>query len=239
MWNIFMSIFIWYVLEQFYLHSIMASYNTQTCVAIFGNQELFFMTCSVYYEVCIQFENTWLSRDITAAMVIFKDNRLSLGWELNSILMQILRNHFVLFCTQVFQPCHVSQNHLLRNKTTSKMKEMLRQYLDSFNVWIRSMASAEISRILHRHVAGRECGHFFVGNIKLAVKTLKSHEAIDCHRSWLVDTFFGQKCWGKPSKLWSREKSTCLSRLRGFKFHFHICWRENAIVTVTYFTSLK
>ena len=53
------------------------------------------------------------SRDVTAAMLVYKNNRRSLLWEPNPIFMQIPCIHFVFFCTPLWPPSHVSENHLL------------------------------------------------------------------------------------------------------------------------------
>ena len=39
----------------------------------------------------------WIARDVMAAMLVVKNNSLSLRWELNFIFMQILRQKIVLF----------------------------------------------------------------------------------------------------------------------------------------------
>ena len=53
------------------------------------------------------------SRDVTAAMLVYKNNRRSLLWEPNPIFMQIPCIHFVFFSTPLWPPSHVSENHLL------------------------------------------------------------------------------------------------------------------------------
>ena len=40
--------------------------------------------------------NCWFASDVTAAMLVVKTKRVSLRWEMNSILMQILQKNF--FC---------------------------------------------------------------------------------------------------------------------------------------------
>ena len=40
--------------------------------------------------------NSWFASDVTAAMLVVKNKRVSLRWEMNSILMQILHKNF--FC---------------------------------------------------------------------------------------------------------------------------------------------
>lgn len=52
-------------------------------------------------------------RDITVAMLINQNTRLSLLWELNFILMQVLRKHFILFGPPLWPSCFVSENHLI------------------------------------------------------------------------------------------------------------------------------
>ena len=39
-----------------------------------------------------------------------KNNDLSLCWELNFIIMQILRKEIVLYCQPTWPPCHVGAN---------------------------------------------------------------------------------------------------------------------------------
>ena len=41
--------------------------------------------------------NCLIARDVMVAMLVAKNNSLSLRWELNFIFMQILRNKIVLF----------------------------------------------------------------------------------------------------------------------------------------------
>ena len=51
--------------------------------------------------------NSWFVSDVTAAMLVGKNNNLSLGWELNFIIMQILRKEIVLCYQPTWPPCHV------------------------------------------------------------------------------------------------------------------------------------
>ena len=57
---------------------------------------------SVAFNLCgflkqIQVETyCWFASDVTAAMLVVKNKRVSLRWEMNSILMQILQKNF--FC---------------------------------------------------------------------------------------------------------------------------------------------
>ena len=44
-----------------------------------------------------------------AAMLVVKNNSLSLRWQLNFIFMQIMRNKIVLFWPPTWPPCHVSE----------------------------------------------------------------------------------------------------------------------------------
>ena len=46
--------------------------------------------------------------------LVYKNNRRSLLWEPNSIFMHIPCIHFVLFCTPIWLPSHVSENHLFQ-----------------------------------------------------------------------------------------------------------------------------
>ena len=50
-----------------------------------------------------------IARDVMAAMLVVKNNSLSLRWELNFIFMQILRKKIVLFWPPTWPPCHVSE----------------------------------------------------------------------------------------------------------------------------------
>ena len=55
-------------------------------------------------------QNSWFASDVTAAMLDGKDNDLSLRWELNFIIMQILRKEIVLYCQPTWPQCHVGAN---------------------------------------------------------------------------------------------------------------------------------
>ena len=48
--------------------------------------------------------------DVTAAMLVGKNNNLFLRWELNFIIMQILRKEIVLYYQPTWPPCHVGAN---------------------------------------------------------------------------------------------------------------------------------
>ena len=43
----------------------------------------------------------WFARDVTAAMLVVRDNSISLLEELNSIFVEILRKQFFLFTTNI------------------------------------------------------------------------------------------------------------------------------------------
>ena len=47
--------------------------------------------------------------DVTAAMLVVKNNSLCLRWELNFIFMQIMQIKIVLFWPPTWPPCHVSE----------------------------------------------------------------------------------------------------------------------------------
>ena len=63
-----------------------------------------------FIRVVIEIDNNCLiARDVIAAMLVVKNNSLSLRWELNFIFIQILRNKIVLFWPPAWPPCHVSE----------------------------------------------------------------------------------------------------------------------------------
>ena len=47
---------------------------------------------------------SWFVSDVTAAMLVGKNNNLSLRWELNFIIMQILRKKKIVLCYQPTWP---------------------------------------------------------------------------------------------------------------------------------------
>ena len=53
---------------------------------------------------------SWFASDVTAAMLVGKNNNLSLRWELNFIIMQILRKEIVLCYQPTWPPCHGGAN---------------------------------------------------------------------------------------------------------------------------------
>ena len=54
--------------------------------------------------------NSWFASDVTAAMLVGKNNNLSVRWELNFIIMQILRKEIVLYYQPTWPPCRVGAN---------------------------------------------------------------------------------------------------------------------------------
>ena len=71
-------------------------------------------TLSAYEIKNIMFAYRSFLRDVTTATLVYKNNRRSLLWEPNSIFMHIPCIHFVLFCTPIWPPSHVSENHLFQ-----------------------------------------------------------------------------------------------------------------------------
>ena len=43
----------------------------------------------------------WFARDVTGAMLVVRENSISLLWELNSIFVEILQKQFFLFTTNI------------------------------------------------------------------------------------------------------------------------------------------
>ena len=89
----------------------------------------------------------WFASDVTAAMLVVKNKRVSLRWEMNSILMQILQKSF--FCidhqhgrlvtwlqtknTTIQESCSNKYCYLLRSSTTLRCRFTVHScYLLSF-----------------------------------------------------------------------------------------------------------
>ena len=54
--------------------------------------------------------NCWFASDVTAAMLVVKNKSISLRWEMDSILMQISAEKFLLYWPPTWPPCHVVAN---------------------------------------------------------------------------------------------------------------------------------
>ena len=57
---------------------------------------------------------SWFSRDVTAAMLVYRTIAKKVFWEFDSIIMQNLSNVLPLFCTPIWPSHHVSENQELR-----------------------------------------------------------------------------------------------------------------------------
>ena len=53
---------------------------------------------------------SWFSRDVTAAMLVYRTITKKIFWEFDSIIMQNLSNILPLFCTPTWPSYHVSEN---------------------------------------------------------------------------------------------------------------------------------
>ena len=49
--------------------------------------------------------NWWFVCDVMAAMLVYRNNKIFLLWELTSIFIQTMRTNFLLFCTPTWRPC--------------------------------------------------------------------------------------------------------------------------------------
>ena len=47
-----------------------------------------------FFRVLTTGKHCWFASDVTAAMLVVRNKRVSLRWEMNSILMQILQKNF-------------------------------------------------------------------------------------------------------------------------------------------------
>ena len=54
--------------------------------------------------------NSWFSRDVTVAMLVYRRMAKKVLWEFDSIIMQNFRDILLLFCTPTWPSCHVSEN---------------------------------------------------------------------------------------------------------------------------------
>ena len=54
--------------------------------------------------------NSWFSRDVTAAMLVYSTMAKKVFWEFDSIFMQNLNDILPLFCTPTWPSHHVSEN---------------------------------------------------------------------------------------------------------------------------------
>ena len=57
---------------------------------------------------------SWFSRDVTAAMLVYRTMAKKVFWEFDSIIMQNLSDVLPLFCTPIWPSHHVSENQELR-----------------------------------------------------------------------------------------------------------------------------
>ena len=53
---------------------------------------------------------SWFSRDVTAAMLVYRTIAQKLFWEFDYIIMQNLSDILPLFCTPTWPSYHVSEN---------------------------------------------------------------------------------------------------------------------------------
>ena len=60
------------------------------------------------------------SCDVMSAMLGFRNKRLLFPWDINSFLMQIRIEHFVLFWPPTWLPCHVVSNEELADQLFSR-----------------------------------------------------------------------------------------------------------------------
>ena len=56
---------------------------------------------------------SWFSRDVTAAMLVYRTIAQKFFWEFDSIIMQNLSDILPLFCTPAWPSHHVSENQEL------------------------------------------------------------------------------------------------------------------------------
>ena len=56
---------------------------------------------------------SWFSRDVTAAMLVYRTITKKIFWEFDSIIMQNLSDILPLFCTPACPSYHVSENQEL------------------------------------------------------------------------------------------------------------------------------
>ena len=55
------------------------------------------MANDILDSIATVIRNCWFASDVTAAMLVVKNKSISLRWEMNSILMQIFAEKFLLY----------------------------------------------------------------------------------------------------------------------------------------------
>ena len=77
------------------LEKVLAAPSLPSCFAVVQRDNLFFYKKTK--ERCCGYCTCWFTRDVTPAMLVVKNNSISLLWELNSIFTYILRKKILLY----------------------------------------------------------------------------------------------------------------------------------------------
>ena len=74
--------------------------------------------CKTFHMFCLPCLYCWFACDVMAAILVYRNNKIFLLWDLNSIFMQTIWTNFLLFCTPTWRQC---KPPIVRFKATQKM----------------------------------------------------------------------------------------------------------------------